>query len=1340
MDTSHARESFRGMLLRHRGRTGLIQRDFAARAGVSHRSLQDWESGANYPTAERLQALIRVLFESGGLTAGREAAEARELWAAAKREAPRMHTPFDDEWFASLLVAHPSTTSGPFSDTPRAASAAEPRRGTVEPTFRFAPRGAPTFRFAPRGARAEDWGEAPDTSDFVGRADEMTLLRHWVLDERCRLVALLGMGGVGKTSLAARLAEDVAPSFERVYWRNLRDSPPVSEWLAGGIGFLSDQQVVPPAAESERMALLLQLLRDRRCLLVLDNSETLFETGERDGRYGSSMAGYGRLLDTVGEASHQSCVMLTSREAPPRFAMLGGAVRSFELGGLGVDEAQELLAPKKLAGTPQQWAELNARFGGNGLALKVVGQSIRELFGGDIGSFLDEAGAISVFGDIRRVLTEQVERSSAAEQQVLRVLAVEREPIVLSALLDILGPRLGRAAVLEAVEALRRRSLVERAEIPGAAGFSLQSVVLEYATDRLVETVADEITNVQAVILVQLPLIQAQAKDYMRQSQERLIGMPILQRLSAQHTETGTEQRLFSLLENWRHCPHEHQGYGPGNVVNLLRLLRGQLRGLDMSHLTIRYAYLVDVEAQDASLAGAHLANSVLAEAFDFPGSVALSGDGAVLAAGTSTGQICLWRVADRTPVWAAQGPPGVVWGVALSADGQLLASGGADGTVRLWEADIGRPLATLWGHTSAVWGVALSGDGQVLASGSADGTVRLWQTTLARRDSVGPATNQTLYSEYSSAWPPGKWHPVATLRGHAGAVRGVAVSADGRLLASGGTDGTVRLWSLTGVAQREGMPGIQEEAGTGQPLATLPGHTGGVWGVALSADGRLLVSSGADGTVRLWATGTGRPLATLPGHTGGVWSVALSATGRLLASGGEDGTVRLWSLTGVAQREGMPGIQEETGTGRIVATLGGHSGGVRGVALSGDSLLLASCGTDSTVRLWSLSSVAQREGMPGIQEETGTVRPVAVLKGHTRGVHGVALSADGQLLATGNFDGRVLLWETSTGRPTATLLGHAGGVRGVALSADGRLLASGGTDGTLRLWESTTGHALAALQGHKGGILGVALSADGRLVASGGTDGTVRSWDARTGDALAAVQGHTGTVRSVALSANGECLASGGEDGTLRLWEASTGVPLATMQQGHTGAVWAVTLSADGRLVASGGEDGTVRLWSLTGVAGREGMPGIQEESSTGALLATLQGHTGGVLGVTLSADGLLVASGSFDGTVRLWSLTGVAGREGMPGIQEESSTGALLATLKGHTGGVRGVALSADRRLLATGGYDGTARLWEVSTGCWVSTLQPERYYERLDITGLTGVTSAQMGALLALGASQR
>ena len=144
-----------------------------------------------------------------------------------------------------------------------------------------------------------------------------------------------------------------------------------------------------------------------------------------------------------------------------------------------------------------------------------------------------------------------------------------------------------------------------------------------------------------------------------------------------------------------------------------MRLARGDLRGLDLSHLAIRQAYLPEVDAQDTSLVGADLAETALAEAFHFPLSVALSRDGAFLAAGTSTGEVWLWRVADRTPIWVVPGHTGGVWGVALSEDG-LLVSGGEDGRVRLWETGTGRALETLPSHPGGVHGVALSPDGPI--------------------------------------------------------------------------------------------------------------------------------------------------------------------------------------------------------------------------------------------------------------------------------------------------------------------------------------------------------------------------------------------------------------------------------------------------------------------------------------------------------------------------------------------------------------------------------------------------------------------------------------------------
>jgi WD40 repeat protein/DNA-binding XRE family transcriptional regulator len=1188
------------MLVRHRGRTRLTQRQLAARAGASRRSVQDWESGLYCPDTGHLQAVIGVLLQEGGFSEDHALAEVEVLWAAAMRETSRLREPLDRVWFDSI----------------------RPRRGQSA-EWPEAPDLGHWTGSSP--GSLQDWGEAPETTAFVGRAEELTLLQRWVLEERRPVIAVLGFGGIGKTTLAAKLAQSVAVSFERVYWRSLRNAPPLAEWLAGAIDFLSDYQVVPPSAESERIAGLLQLLRSRRCLLVLDNCETLLESGHDDGGYRAGMAGYGRLLQRVGEVSQQSCLMLTSREALPELTTLGGGVGRLELQGLGTTDIQRLLADKQLVGDAQAWGGLVRHYAGNGLALKIVGATILQVYNGDIGAFvlnlISTQGA--VYGGIRRLLAGQVERLSPVEHDVLSRLAIEREPVSLGELLGEMPPGTTGTSLIEAIETLRRRSLVELGE--RGATFTLQSMVLEYMTGRLVESVADAIEGARPMLLVEQPLIKAQAKDYVRETQERLICTPILEHLKTKHDAREVEGMLLALLEGWRTRNYAEQGNGPGSVINLMRLLRGHLRGVNMSRLAIRHAYLQEVEAQDASLAGADLARAVLADAFSDPSCVAISADGASLVAGTATGEVCMWRLGDRTLQATLRGHTGTVWGTALSGDGRLIASGSLDGTVRLWAAETGECLATLHGHDAGVWGVALSADGRLLASGSFDGTVRLW----------APATSECL----------------AILHGHEGGVRGVALSADGRMVASGGQDGTVRLWS----------------AESGQPQRILRGHTAGVWAVALA--GALVASGSLDGTVRLWSLDSGKRLATLEGHTNGVWAVALSANNQLVASSSLDRTVRLWSAP----------------SGRPLATLHGHSGPVTGVTLTGDGRLIATGSDDGSIRLW----------------EGEHWQPLATLQGHGAGVWSLALSADGRLLASGGQDGTVRLWNEN-GQLLGILRGHTGGVWAVAVRVDGRVVASGSLDGTVRLWAVDTGKCLISLPAHDGGVRGVALSADGELVVTGGQDSTIRLWSA-SGRPLATLRAATGPVIHVALSADNQLAAGGSFDATVTLWDVHRSTSLTL--RGRTGPGIGMALSGDGKLVASGSDSGAISLW----------------DASTGALISTLEGHRARITSVSVSADGRLVASASDDATVRLWA----------------APSGRLVATLRGHDVAIWAVALSGDGRIAASGSLDGVIRVWDVGTGACFRTLQSDRRYQRLDITGLTGITDAQRAALLALGA---
>jgi WD40 repeat protein/transcriptional regulator with XRE-family HTH domain len=1211
-------ERFRGLLLQLRGRIGLTQRELADLIQVHRHSIQAWETGVSFPGIASLRALIKTGLHARAFTPGVEAAEAADLWQAAMRGSSRLRTPFDGAWFASLQPAQPTVNR-------TVAGRASP--GHAPP---------PSTRVPPAEPRRQYWSAAPDVDMFLGRAEERALLRRWVLVERCRAVAVLGMGGIGKTLLTTRLARDLAPDFDAVYWRSLRDAPSPDEWLAGALSFLAPDDAVGLGDET-RTARLIDLLRRSRCLVILDNVETILDVGARGGQYTDGNEGYGPLLRQLGEASHQSCVILTSREAPPELAQMrstDGPVRAFHLSGLGVDEGRALLTGKLLDGDDAAWQTLIQGCGGNALALMMVGELVHELFGGSIAAYLDYAGAapsVTVSG-IRQLVESQIGRLSTFEHEVVRWLAVEREAVSFRELAAALGVADRRGSVLEAIEALRRRSLVERSEL--SSRFTLHSVVMEYVTDELIEAAVDEIHTRALAHLLRRPLIKATAKDYVRRSQERLIAQPIVERLTTRlGGAAAVERSIVALVDRLRGAAPERAGYGPGNLANLLRLVHGDLRALDLSRLALRQVALHETEAQDANLSDASLTECVLAEAFNNPTAMALSLDGSLLIAGTSTGEVCVWRVAERALAITFQGHGIGIRGVAISGDNRLVASGSIDGSVRLWEVASGRQVSAMQGHAGLVYHVALSVDGRVVASAGQDGTIRVWDAASG--------------------------DPRCTFDRGGGGNWGVSLSDDGARVAGGSWDGAIRVWDTQ----------------SGSLVATLGDQSDPAMGLAMTRDGRLVASGSFDGTVNVWDVRRGVLAGRFEGHVGGVRGISVDAGGQRIASGSYDGTVKLWDVD----------------SGRLQATLQGHSGGIWDVALSGDGTHVASGSFDGSIRLW----------------ETGGGRIVLALHGYNIGIRSVAASKDGRLVVGGSYDGTVRLWDPTEGRLIRALRGHTSGIRGVAVSDDGRLVVSGSFDETIKVWDTASGQTMATLPGHGGGVWGVGLSGDGRLAAGGSYDGTIRVWDVASARHVGTFQSHTSGSRSIALSEDGQVLVAGSEDRIVRVWETATG-NMVTQFEGHAGGAWGVAVSADGRVAASGSDDGTARIW----------------ETRTGREIASLSGHTNSVWGVALTADGAQAATASFDGTVRLW----------------DALSGRLIAAFEGHQGGVWGVALSADGRLVASGGVDGTIRIWDPERGVGQFVLRGDRRYERLDITGLTGVNPDQRRALLALGAGER
>ncbi|WP_339385303.1 WD40 repeat domain-containing protein [Aetokthonos hydrillicola] len=1083
----------------------------------------------------------------------------------------------------------------------------------------------------------QNWGEAPDVSIFCGRRNELTQLEEWIITERCRLVGIVGMGGIGKTHLSVKLAERIQGRFDYVIWRSLHNAPSLQEILTSLLQFIANTEENDlPATIDDKISYLIDCLRKYRCLLVLDNAETILQDGECAGKYKQNYEDYGDFFKRLGGCRHNSCLILTSRQKPKEIAVMQGdtlPVRCLKLRGLSASAGQTLLQLKGCYWKSEDECRvLIEQYSGNPLALNIVAAAIQELFEGSIAEFLKYKTL--VFHEIRALLEQQISRLPDLGNTILYWLAINREPVSLAELQSDIYPNVSGQTLLETLKSLIQHSLIEQK----ANRFLLQPLLMEYITNLLIERVCQEIETGELNLLNNYALLKAQAKEYIRKTQITFIIQPLIDRLiTVFKTKVNLDIQLRQIISKLQVESPDEPSYAAGNILNLLCQLQTNLSGYDFSQLKIWQAYLQDVNLHNVNFTGADFDKSVFAQYMAKILSVAFSPDGQILATGDANGEIRLWQLDDSKLLLVCKGHTDWVQSVAFSPDGCTLSSGSSDQTMKLWDVKDGRCLKTFLGHNERVRTVAFNPDGTILCSGGSDSTVRFWDvksgeclTILSGHTSyiwsVAFTPNGMMLASGSEdrtvkLWDVQTGECLKTLTGHTHWVRTVAFSPDGKTLASGGGDGTVKLWDVR----------------DGTKVKVLEGHNQRLRALAFSPDGSTLASGSGDHTVKLWDVSEGKCMKTLHGHSGRLTSLAFNPDGTILASGGEDQAVRCWDVS----------------EGKCLKTWQGYASGIRAVAFSPKGTILASGNEDSTVKLWDARTNQQ------LKMITSSAGSAITLQGHTGWVSSVAFSPDGTMLASASSDQTLKLWDVLQGKCLKTLLGHTRWISSVAFSPDETTLASCSGDSTLRLWNILTGKCIKICQGHSGWLWSIAFSPDGLTVASASEDKTLKLWDVSTGECLKTFEGHSSWVQCVVFSPDGKTLASASCDQSVRLWDVSTGKCLKTFW-GHISWVQCLAFSPDGKTLASGSCDQTVRLWDV----------------STTKCWQTLLAYTNWVWSVAFSPDGKVLASSSQDGTIKLWdvnqgecleTLRSKRPYEGMRLNQARGLTEAELATLKG-------------------------------------------------------------------------
>jgi|GEM_PF-779001 len=1045
-------------------------------------------------------------------------------------------------------------------------------------------------------------GDIPDIGVLVGRVKEIQKLSDMVANGK-RVIAITGMGGMGKTHLSVQLIKNLEGSFKYTVWRSLRDAIPLDKLLPDLIQILSQQEQEFEPADDDSLKSLLQCLEKQSCLVVLDNVETIFQEGLQDSEYKDGYGNYKKLFEIIGRSSHQGCLLLTSRETPKEIMDMidsGLPVGLINLKGLTTENIKEILLLKGIHDNTDKkdLEDLTTKYIGNPFALQQVAAIIKNGVFKDVAEFL--ASKDLVFGRIQNLLDTQFKRLSKEEKDVMFWLSIIPEPVIyLDLQKDIITDINSFSnSLIDTVNSLFMRSLIERIE----NGITLHSLVLEYVTNVLEEEVYKEIESLilkfgnigigekehkgidEEYQLNRIALLKATSKDYIRETQERLIIQSLIKRIRAKFGDSAKES-IRKVLENLRELKffNLRSGYLAGNLINLLIRLGDNLQYLNCSNLVIKQAYFKDVILRDVNFSNCDLSDSSFADKLGKVISLKFSPNGEFIWIGNADNIIEVWRVADGMLISTKSNHQDWVKVFDFSPNGERCASVSKDGVVKIWKVDIkkGTPefIEDLQ-ENGKVQSIAFTND-NTLVTATDIGDLNVWNLDESKKIYVlGKHSNQTyspqichvaychqtntLASTNNEAKAIELWNinsrnsiKIFNLIDNTKTISSLKFSVNGEYIASGSKHGSIYIWDIIDskllreiLIQKDPIDSIafienDTKIVSGSTYASIRIHR--IQMEEMDENDALEIVN--DNEPRRSITGID---ATID-HVTNKW---------IFATGSDDRVLKIWS-------------QNKNKKYNCIRTIKSFNNQIKSISLNSDNNLLATSCEDSKVRIWNINNLKNVNSLENILIEISS----------NAWIWSIAFSSDNQYLAGGSGDNLVYLWNRK-GELVKTLKGHKDKIFSVAFSNDNKILATGSKDRTICLWNFEDGTLIKTLEGHDKRVWSISFSNDNKILASASYDGSAKLWDVATGVCLHKdlykEENKSLLVLTTAFHPTEKLLATAGDQANVFVWDYESGELKYTLKAKSTSKIWSLAFSKDGDFIAGGCNDKKIRIWNL--------------------------------------------------------------------------------------------------------------------------------------------------------------